>query len=122
MTAPVTSRGPITPTPYFVPADSAVPYPAMTGDEPCRQDPETWFPEQGQNGTVAQALCHTCPVLAQCRRWALANPQLASDGIWGGMTRSQRAAERRNAVEAACTTRTPGPFPFRTYETETCPC
>jgi WhiB family redox-sensing transcriptional regulator len=96
------------PTPVFhvVLADPEVPYPEMTGSEPCRTtDPESWFPEQGDNGLIAKRSCLDCPVLAQCRNWALANPQLADFGIWGGMSRAERIAVRRRqarqALEAA---------------------
>ncbi|QDN84363.1 WhiB family transcriptional regulator [Streptomyces sp. RLB3-6] len=93
------------PTPVFhtVLADPEVPFPELTGGEPCRQtDSESWFPEQGDNGGFARSLCLTsCPVLQECRSWALANPQLASDGIWGGMTRSERnAVRRRQALQS----------------------
>lgn len=89
--------------PAIVLADPAVPYPTLTGSEPCRQtDPDRWFPEQGQNDGTAVTLCRTsCPVLQECRRWTLANPHLTAVGIWGGMTRSERVAARRNTMEAA---------------------
>lgn len=87
--------------PVIVLADLSVPYPQMTGAEPCRQtDPEEWFPGHGHNATAVR-LCHTCPLLADCRAWALANPELASEGIWGGLTRAQRAALRRNEMRQA---------------------
>ncbi|MBC2869841.1 WhiB family transcriptional regulator [Streptomyces mexicanus] len=73
----------------------------MTGGEPCQQtDPEEWFPQHGHNPTAVR-LCHSCPLLADCRAWALANPQLAAEGIWGGLTRAQRAAIQRNNLRAA---------------------
>jgi WhiB family redox-sensing transcriptional regulator len=36
----------------------------------------------------AKAICRTCPVLAQCRRYALAARE--PDGIWGGLSREDR--------------------------------
>ncbi|MFE0453124.1 WhiB family transcriptional regulator [Streptomyces sp. NPDC058914] len=82
-------------------ADPAVPYPQMTGAEPCRQtDPEEWFPEHGHNATAVR-LCGSCPLAADCRKWALANPTLASDGIWGGLTRAQRHALLRSNLRTA---------------------
>lgn len=92
-----------TPTPVIaIPvADPNVPYPEMTGDEPCRQDPDFWFPEQGVNSGPPKVFCLTCPVLADCRAWALANPHLAGEGIWGGMSRTERNAVRRNAMRKA---------------------
>lgn len=92
------------PSPIFhiVVADPDVPYPEMTGAEPCRQaDSEDWFPEQGVNGLAAKRACFSCPVVAQCLNWALANPQLADFGIWGGTTRSERIAIRRRQARQA---------------------
>lgn len=95
-----TKRGSVRP-PYFVPADPDVPFPRLTGDEPCRQEPDLWFPERGRRNTgpEAQTQCReSCPVMLQCARWALANPQLAAYGVWGGMTHDQRNALLRNSI------------------------
>lgn len=92
------------PSPVFhvVLADPEVAFPEMTGAEPCRQaDPEEWFPEQGNNGLAAKRMCFSCPARLECQNWALANPQLAAEGIWGGMTRSERNAVRRNQTRQA---------------------
>ncbi|MEW1551296.1 WhiB family transcriptional regulator [Streptomyces tsukubensis] len=87
--------------PALVLADPAVPYPEMTGAEPCRQtDSEEWFPDHGHNVTAVE-MCLSCPVKAACLAWALANPSLASDGIWGGLTRAQRVALRRSEIGQA---------------------
>lgn len=91
------------PSPVFhvVTADPEVPFPEITGSEPCLQDPESWFPEQGDNGGIAKRLCFSCPARLECQNWALSNPQLAAEGIWGGMTRSERnAVRRRQALQA----------------------
>ncbi|POX58876.1 hypothetical protein C3492_35690 [Streptomyces sp. Ru62] len=82
-------------------ADPSVPYPEITGDEPCLQDPDFWFPEQGVNAGPAKAFCRTCPIMADCLSWALANPHLAGEGVWGGTTRTERNAARRNAMRRA---------------------
>ncbi|MGW5780411.1 WhiB family transcriptional regulator [Streptomyces sp. NPDC003863] len=49
----------------------------------------------------AKALCGTCPVLRECRAWALDNPGLASRGIWGGLTPHQRRTYRRPSVSGS---------------------
>ncbi|AQT78303.1 hypothetical protein B1R94_02210 [Mycolicibacterium litorale] len=57
----------------------------------CRShDPDLWFPERGDKRTKAAALriCRTCPVIAACRDYALRTGQ--PDGIWGGLTQTQR--------------------------------
>jgi WhiB family redox-sensing transcriptional regulator len=63
----------------------------------CAQaDPETWFPEQGEAAKVAKAICAACPVLAPCRAYALARPELR--GIWAGLSERERRAIRRGAA------------------------
>lgn len=49
-------------------------------------DPDLFFPERGQNWKTreAKAFCSRCPVLWDCRSWALATRQ--PYGIWGGLT------------------------------------
>jgi WhiB family redox-sensing transcriptional regulator len=37
----------------------------------------------------AKAVCGTCPVIAQCRRYALAVQE--PYGVWGGLTAAERA-------------------------------
>ncbi len=62
----------------------------------CRfEDPELFFP-LGESGLSlrqieqARAVCHRCPVLHECRSWALRNREY--DGVWGGMTARERRA------------------------------
>ncbi len=43
----------------------------------------------------AKALCLSCPVMQECRDWALANSSLTTHGIWGGLTPQQRRTHRR---------------------------
>ncbi|MEU8362352.1 WhiB family transcriptional regulator [Nonomuraea sp. NPDC048882] len=76
--------------------------PAWDRRAACRnQTPETFFLVTYQpasaNVRAAKTICQGCPVVADCLAWALANPQLASDGIWGGTTPIERAAIRRTA-------------------------
>ncbi len=62
----------------------------------CRfEDPELFFPlgESGlslRQAEQARAVCHRCPVLRECRSWALRNREY--DGVWGGMTARERRA------------------------------
>ncbi|MGW7427749.1 WhiB family transcriptional regulator [Streptomyces sp. NPDC054813] len=63
-----------------------------------RVDPDLFFPV-GQGGPAltqvdeAKAVCGRCPVLEQCLDWAVDVGQV--EGIWGGMTESERRAMRR---------------------------
>lgn len=65
----------------------------------CRsEDPELFHPVS-QSGPAydaqvekAKAVCHRCPVRAECLSEALASPQ---DGIWGGLAEDERRDLRR---------------------------
>jgi WhiB family transcriptional regulator, redox-sensing transcriptional regulator len=76
------------------------------GDQPgpwlfdglCTQvDTDLFFPEKGGSTREAKAVCRRCPVLAECRDWAVATDQ--PHGIWGGLTRAER--RERNRERAA---------------------
>ncbi|MYR27803.1 MULTISPECIES: WhiB family transcriptional regulator [unclassified Streptomyces] len=66
-------------------------------------DGELFFPRTEANmRQVAEAreMCLSCPVLALCREWALAQmPSL--DGIWGGLTHTERIRRRRQEARTA---------------------
>ncbi|MFE9705465.1 WhiB family transcriptional regulator [Streptomyces sp. NPDC005930] len=69
----------------------------------CRtEDPDLFFPI-GTTGPAAlqteqaKAVCRTCPVQAQCLRWALDTGQTI--GVWGGTDElERRALKRREAA------------------------
>lgn len=70
--------------------DGGAPFPALTGDEPCREDPEAFFPltpGHGKEATRAIEMCQNCPILEGCLAYALTH---AVNGIWGGKTERQR--------------------------------
>jgi hypothetical protein len=56
-------------------------------------DPELFFPAAGDNASLyrAKALCATCPVIAECLAYAVANHV---EGIWGGTSTRTRSAMR----------------------------
>ncbi|MDX3853173.1 WhiB family transcriptional regulator [Streptomyces sp. AK02-01A] len=61
-------------------------------------DPDLFFPIGNYGPTLeqideAKAVCGRCPVVEQCLDWALRVGQV--EGIWGGMTESERRATRR---------------------------
>jgi len=69
------------------------------GDPICRTtDPEAWFPETGEGHSgatrYAKEMCAECPVMVQCRDYAIANNE--QHGIWGGMDAMQRNKLRAN--------------------------
>jgi WhiB family redox-sensing transcriptional regulator len=67
------------------------------GQAACRGLPAVWwFPgSHASRSSIrrAKAVCADCPVLDDCRRWALAHPR--ERGIWGGMTEGERRALRQ---------------------------
>lgn len=71
----------------------------------CAQtDPELFFPEVGQTDLVRDArnICQQCPLLAECREYAVRHGEL--HGIWGGTTERERRRirmERRRRGAAA---------------------
>lgn len=60
---------------------------ACAGDD----DPDAMFPDTNSVAVVyALAYCRACPVLIQCREYAL--DKRIPDGIWGGLTEAERRA------------------------------
>lgn len=57
-------------------------------------DPEQFFPEKGGSSALAKLVCRNCPVIEQCREYAVNSP-MEFDGIWGGTTVRQRRELRR---------------------------
>lgn len=58
---------------------------------PCMgTDPQLWFPEIGEGRIEKRAIafCQECPVIAQCREYAIITDQRA--GVWGGTTPQDR--------------------------------
>lgn len=79
--------------------------PFDASDAPCRQDPDAWHsdlahavviprpglpkdPEERRTLQTAIELCHECPVVAECRAYGIAHPELY--GVWGGLTTWER--------------------------------
>lgn len=69
--------------------------PAWQADAACAGvGTELFFADaSGQFSAEALAVCNTCPVRVECLDWALANGD--DEGVWGGMTASQRRRLRR---------------------------
>ena len=68
--------------------------PAATGwmtQQRCAEvAPDLWFEPESKQAAIR--ICNTCPVIAECRAWSLADPTL--EGIAGGLTERQRAQLR----------------------------
>ena len=66
----------------------------------CRDlDTNIFFPVSEEDAGSARAICATCPVRELCLEFALATHQ--EDGVWGGLTESERRRLRRRRREAA---------------------
>ncbi|WP_405719790.1 WhiB family transcriptional regulator [Streptomyces sp. NBC_01537] len=65
------------------------------------EDPELFFPV-GNTGPAllrieeAKAVCRRCPVMQECRQWALETGQDA--GVWGGLSEDERRARKRRVA------------------------
>lgn len=72
-----------------------VPFPAeWTARGACQFVPtEVFFPSRGQAVEPAKEVCGVCPVLAECREYALEIADLK--GVWGGLTEVERKQLRR---------------------------
>jgi WhiB family transcriptional regulator, redox-sensing transcriptional regulator len=51
------------------------------------------FDDQAELIEAAKRVCGGCPVIDQCREWAIAHG--ADHGVWGGLTAEERIAMRR---------------------------
>lgn len=71
-------------------------YPNWTGDEPCRQAPELFWPETRAELDDARPMltnvCRVCPMVDECREWAIRHEE---HGWWGGMSPGDRNHVRR---------------------------
>ncbi|MGW5537312.1 WhiB family transcriptional regulator [Streptomyces sp. NPDC004009] len=72
------------------------------------EDPEIFFPlsdlmTPGAEASLARAICRRCPVIIDCRTWALDHGE--DDGIWGATTAAQRRSIRRAIAEPIPATR-----------------
>ncbi|MER8223541.1 WhiB family transcriptional regulator [Streptomyces sp. NPDC094143] len=82
-------------------AAKSVPMPLTTGAEACTAY-DGFFPDDYHAGSpevqAATALCRRCPLVRACLIWALDNPTLTYDGIWGATTPAQRKVLRRDLL------------------------
>ncbi|MEV5387066.1 WhiB family transcriptional regulator [Streptomyces sp. NPDC052721] len=80
---------------------NSVPMPFVTGAEACTTYDGFFldeYPVDSHQVQAATALCRRCPLVRACLIWALDNPTLAYDGIWGATTPSQRKGLRQRLL------------------------
>ena len=57
----------------------------------CREvPPSLFFPRRGEVVDMARSVCASCPVIEQCRDYALGVPGLK--GVWAGLSENERTA------------------------------
>jgi WhiB family redox-sensing transcriptional regulator len=66
---------------------------ACQGIDPTLFDDHDDFP-RSDGGRAAKAICQGCPVLSECRDYAMGNERW---GIWGGLDRRERDLARAGA-------------------------
>ena len=52
---------------------------------PCHTAPDAWFSDDGPTIATAVAACLRCPVLNECRAYALADPRTSRYGVWASI-------------------------------------
>lgn len=58
--------------------------PWMDDAECLNHDPEIWFPSETATAYPREAIeiCHTCPVISSCAKYARDNPHHVTYGVW----------------------------------------
>lgn len=79
----------------------ALPHPGeWVRDARCAQvDPDLFFPERGGSNAPAKMVCRGCPVLAQCRNFALEHGP--EHGIWAALSAPERERLRQEQGQVA---------------------
>lgn len=70
-------------------------------DLPCFQDPEMWWSTDPYEMMYAQTVCRQCPAVDLCAQYAVEAHE--REGIWGGLTPSDRSyiRQRQQRIERA---------------------
>ncbi|MEU1458850.1 WhiB family transcriptional regulator [Streptomyces avermitilis] len=83
--------------------DPRIPFPYSPTPTACRAAPQLFVHDVGdfdrERAEQAKAVCRTCPIATACLKWALANPQLTTEGIWAATTPRQRTALRHQLTQ-----------------------
>lgn len=80
--------------------DNLPPQPEWMDDALCAQaDPDSFFPERGGSPRDAKKVCLSCPVIAECRAYALGRDERF--GVWGGLSERERRRLKRELRQAS---------------------
>lgn len=64
-----------------------------SGAQAClKEDPDLFYREDAASLKAAKAVCARCPVLEQCRDWAVETGE--PHGVWGGLDEDERRVRR----------------------------
>jgi len=80
-----------------------VPVPWMDSAACANVSPDLWFGETRQDSTRALKICAVCPVVAECREYAIESGQRW--GTWGNLSQDElrHASVARNVSKKAST-------------------
>jgi WhiB family redox-sensing transcriptional regulator len=65
------------------------------------EDPDVFFPSDGDPGTEARRICGICPVRDDCLEYSI---EADEDGIWGALDQGERRNLRRRQRRHAAAT------------------
>ncbi|MEU7553106.1 WhiB family transcriptional regulator [Streptomyces sp. NPDC044571] len=92
--------------PTFIAADDRIPFPHTDQALRCRTEPGLFSIEdihntdedpRARDKTLIKAkhACSGCPIVKDCLKWALANPDLTKTGVWAATTARDRTQLRK---------------------------
>ncbi|MEW2373449.1 WhiB family transcriptional regulator [Streptomyces sp. NPDC006656] len=104
------NRTGVTNPPAMVLADDRIPFPDTDQTLRCRTTPNLFAIEDIRNTdedprarekALAQVkhACSGCPIVKDCLKWALANPDLTRTGVWAATTARERTQLRKQLVK-----------------------
>ena len=86
-------------------ADSRIAFPRADAPTRCQADPQVFAiedvvgrAERRRALDKAKRACGACPIVTGCLKWALANPELTTAGVWAATTARDRTALRADLV------------------------
>ncbi|MCX4784483.1 WhiB family transcriptional regulator [Streptomyces sp. NBC_01264] len=95
--------------PTFIAADDRIPFPETDQVLRCRTSPALFSIEEIRNTdedprarekalAKVKHACSGCPIVKDCLKWALANPDLTKAGVWAATTARDRTQLRKELV------------------------